>query len=505
MKILNEIQLVCNQTQKALEQVVKKLQTAINGEDRIDQLERELMPVLMNLGRACLEDFVAAAGNGNVGKKLVQGEQTLKRSLTKHTRAYRSIFGVLKIQRYVYAVREKTKALATPLDQRLGLPADEVSYVLQDWLTNLSVHMPYQAAVDWFEKTLGVGLSSTTAWRCIGKLGQSVEEFNEQRVPVAAENEQEILVVLADGKGVPIRRSLESRLEAELGIKPHKRSYVDRYEKCDRRSAVGDKNVSTQRATVGACYSIKAHRRTVDQLLAGEKNADAPHADAPRPCNKRLWGELTMIGEDDFSRGSVRVFESLVEELKSRDAAQQKTLICLMDGDHGLWNLQRAYLPQAVCIVDLFHVTEKLWKAAHCFHRDASVEAEQFVARYLRMLLEGKVDHVRGVFQRFLNQKKLTPTKRTNLSEVVTYFRTNRQRMRYDQYLAAGYPVGSGVIEGACKHVVGDRLCGTGMRWEIEGSQPMLDLRVTQLNGEWNQFINYRIKTEQEQLYQQAA
>ena len=499
MKILNEIQLVCNQTQKALEQVVKTLQMAIVGEDRIDQLERELMPVLMNLGRACLEDFVSAAGDGNLGKQLIQAEQTLKRSLTKHTRHYRSIFGVVKIQRYVYALREKTKALATPLDQRLGLPAVEVSYVLQDWLTNLSVHMPYQSAVDWFEKTLGVSLSSTTAWRCIGRLGQHVEEFNEQRAPVAAENEEEILVVLADGKGVPIRRSLESRLEAELGIKPHKRSYVDRYEKSDRRSAVGDKNVSTQRATAGACYSIKPHRRTAHQLLAGE------NTNAPQPCNKRLWGELTVIGEAGLSRGAERVFESLAEEVKSRDAAQQKTLVCLMDGDRGLWNLQQAHFPQAVCIVDLYHVTEKLWKAAHCFHRDASVEAEKFVARYLRMLLEGKVDHVRGVFQRFLNQKKLTPTKHTNLSEVVTYFRTNRQRMRYDQYLAAGYPVGSGVIEGACKHVVGDRLCGTGMRWEIEGSQPMLDLRVTQLNGEWNQFINYQIKTEQAQLYQQAA
>ena len=77
--------------------------------------------------------------------------------------------------------------------------------------------------------------------------------------------------------------------------------------------------------------------------------------------------------------------------------------------------------------------------------------------------------------------------------------------MRYGDYLAAGYPIGSGVIEGACKHVIGDRMCGTGMSWETEGAQPMLDLRVTKLNGEWNNFMEYRIQAEQEQLYNIAA
>ena len=150
---------------------------------------------------------------------------------------------------------------------------------------------------------------------------------------------------------------------------------------------------------------------------------------------------------------------------------------------------------------------EKLWKAAHCFYRDNSLEAESFVNRYLRMLLEGKVDSVRGVFQRFLNQhqKSWSKTKKTNMQDVITYFTTNRGRMRYHEYLAAGYPIGSGVVEGGCKHVIGDRFCRSGMRWEIEGAQPLLDLRVTHLNGEWKSFIEHHIQTEQESLYQRAA
>ena len=77
--------------------------------------------------------------------------------------------------------------------------------------------------------------------------------------------------------------------------------------------------------------------------------------------------------------------------------------------------------------------------------------------------------------------------------------------MRYGDYLAAGYPIASGVIEGACKHVIGDRMCGTGMRWETEGAQPMLDLRVTKLNKQWSQFIKFRIRTEQNRLYNIAT
>ncbi len=77
--------------------------------------------------------------------------------------------------------------------------------------------------------------------------------------------------------------------------------------------------------------------------------------------------------------------------------------------------------------------------------------------------------------------------------------------MRYDEYLAAGYPIGSGVVEGACRHLVKDRLEQTGMRWTVNGAQAMLHLRAIYLNGQWNAFVNYRIETEQARLYTQKA
>jgi hypothetical protein len=155
--------------------------------------------------------------------------------------------------------------------------------------------------------------------------------------------------------------------------------------------------------------------------------------------------------------------------------------------------------------LDIFHVNERLWAAAHCFHPEKSPQAEQFVERYLRMLLGGKVDSVIRSFRQLLATRRLTGEKRKRLMATITYYDNNRQHMRYDEYLAAGYPIGSGVAEGACRHLVKDRMEGAGMRWTLEGAQAMLHLRALYLNGDWHTFVEHRIEREQVALYGQAA
>lgn len=493
---LLQTELSLTHVQAAYQRIVKRIQEAHENSESLDKLERDLIAEVMNLGHAGLQDFIDAAGDGDVGPQLTTGDQVIGRSQEKHRRAYRSVFGEFEIERYVYCRREKTKALAKPLDQKLGLPADEISYVLEDWLGKLSVDVPFQTATEWLKDTLGIEMSSSMAHRRVGKLGSYVEDFNEQRESIPLEDEREILVALADGKGVPSRSSFEQRAHDELGVQLKCRPKPQKdYPKSKHRHVLGDHK--TQRAIAGAFYSIPSNVRTPQDVLDGQSQEAI--------ANKRLWAEMNVITDEEVSRGVERVFESLAAEHAQRDPAGTKPLVCLMDGDRHLWTLQQEYLPGAIGILDLFHVMEYLWLAAHCFHREASLEAERWVERHLHMLLENKVDCVRGLLQRAINGKSLNKTKLEHLGTVYRYFTTNRQRMQYGDYLAAGYPIGSGVIEGACKHVIGDRMCGTGMRWEFEGAQPMLDLRVTKLNGEWHDFISYRIRAEQELLYNIAA
>jgi hypothetical protein len=120
-------------------------------------------------------------------------------------------------------------------------------------------------------------------------------------------------------------------------------------------------------------------------------------------------------------------------------------------------------------------------------------------------MLEGKVGYVIGLYKRMLVQRDLKGSKAKTVRETITYFTNNRQYMKYDEYLAVGYPIGTGVVEGACRHFVKDRMELAGMRWEIEGAQAVLSLRALYLNDQWDDFIEHRIQTEQQGLYAQAA
>jgi len=115
------------------------------------------------------------------------------------------------------------------------------------------------------------------------------------------------------------------------------------------------------------------------------------------------------------------------------------------------------------------------------------------------------VGYVIGGLRRLRDQHDLRGEKRRTVEAAIRYYENNRDHMRYDEYLAAGYPIGSGVAEGACRHLVKDRMERTGMRWTVDGAQAMLHLRATYLNGDWQQFIDYRIETEQEALYGRTA
>jgi len=106
-----------------------------------------------------------------------------------------------------------------------------------------------------------------------------------------------------------------------------------------------------------------------------------------------------------------------------------------------------------------------------------------------------------GGFRQRAKKRKLTRTTLAKLEVHLGYFENNRHRMKYDKYLEQGYPIGSGVVEGACRNLVKDRMDRTGMRWKVDGAQAILDLRAVYLNGDWNQFQEYMIKCEQKRLY----
>lgn len=472
--------------QAQLQKMITFVEVAAANEQRIDQVERELFSRLLALGHSLLEAFVAAQGDGDMGPELPADDHLVRRLDEQRVRRYLSIFGELAIRRCVYARREGQAIERSPLDERLGLPAGEFSYVLEDWLQRLCVKESFHEATSDLRSLLGLSPSERAAEQMNQRMAEQAEAFGVTHAPPSPNEEGDILVATADGKGVPMRRPLEARTR-----------------RAPRRSK-GEKANKKQMAYVGAVYTIDRFRRTADDVMDEIARKECAAA-RPVPQHKQVWAEMTRVVEGETCTGRERLFVEMAIACHQRDPQRQKTLICLMDGEAALWNVEREWLPRAVGILDLFHVLERVWQVAHVFHREGSSDALQFVTHHLRQLLEGKVGYVIGHFKRLRDQHALRGAERRTVTAVIHYYENNRCHMCYDEYLAAGYPIGSGVAEGACRHLVKDRLEGTGMRWTVPGAQAMLHLRAIYLNGQWDEYVEYNIETEQDALYRRSA
>ena len=122
---------------------------------------------------------------------------------------------------------------------------------------------------------------------------------------------------------------------------------------------------------------------------------------------------------------------------------------------------------EVIEILDLYHVLDRLWDAAHCFHSEGSDEGKQFVEERLKKVLEGNVGYVIGGLRQMATKRRVRGGKKKEISDITGYFGKNRSRMRYEEYLKAGFPIGTGVVEGACRNLVKDRMERSGMHFSI--------------------------------------
>jgi hypothetical protein len=469
------------------DEIVNLVREAAERGERIDLVERDLMHSLLALGHSLMTAYVAQQGDGDCGPESTTAEGATTRRLPEpHDRRYVSIFGELTIRRVVYGTREGQQIKRAPLDEQLGLTEGDFSYVLEDWAQRLCLKESFAEAGHSLEMLLGLRLGRRTLEHMNRAVAEHGPAFRAALETPPAEEEGPILVVTADGKGVPMRR------EPQGGPKPH------------HRRTKGEKANKKQMACVGAVYSIEPFVRGAEDLL-DEVLRHRKAERRPRPRHKHVWAEMTHDVDGVPVTAKEAVFCQLCDELAARNVGEARPVVCLLDGERALWDAQEVYFPEAVGILDLFHVLERLWAVAHCFHKEGSPAAAEFVEHRLRDLLQGRVGYVIAGLRRRLKSGELKGERRRVVRSAVEYLANNRDHMRYDEYLAAGYPIGSGVAEGACRHLVKDRMEQTGMRWTVEGARSMLQVRALYLNGQWEEFLELRIEREQARLYGRPA
>jgi hypothetical protein len=474
--------------------LVERVRAAADQQQPIHHVEEALFRQLLVIGHSLLEAFLASSGEGDVGPTLnLPGERpsdpprVLPRLDGPRSRPYLSIFGEIPVKRTCYG---HGRLEAAPLDGRLHLPRRQYSYLFQQWLAAFVIDDAHAEAIKKLETILGLGVSVKASEDLNREQAGDVEPFQNHLATPDPTQEGPILVVTADCKGVPLVKSaLGPQAAGESApATPLPTAATPRRGK-------GQKANKKRMAAVGAVYTIEPFARTADEVIDEVMRKKAAQR-RPRPMHKRVRADLLV--------GKVALFLWLADEVIRRNPQGSRPLVFLSDGERALHDRQGEFLPEdAICILDLFHVMERLWKAAWCFFDEATQkrEAHQWVEKHLRMLLEGKVRYVISGLSQMKTKRGLKGTRRKTIEEVTGYFRRNSERMEYDEYLAKGYPIGSGVVEGACRHLVKDRLERTGMRWRPEGAQSMLDLRATYLNEEWVPFWAYHIEQEDERLY----
>ncbi len=467
------------------------LEAAQQGVD-LQTVERQVFDFVLKLGHAVIETFLQAQGDGNLGETCVtKSKETLFRSDKLVDRQLQTVFGHHTIQAYVYATGAHEKIALRPVDARLQLSERRVSYLLEEFTQYFCVDQAFQQAARGIDLVLRQKVPVDSLERINRRMGDRAAEFLDELPKPPAKKEGELLVFTGDGKGVPLVKE-ETRSLAAFEDRPKRPG--------NRRMAI-----------LASVYSVDRYVRTPEEIVAalfrdGERpqgdNRPVPQFKHVRACFPKVYDSDT--DQPELVPGSFEAFSWGNKQVAQRRRPDQP-LIRLMDGQKSLWDVADACLDsvpasETVDILDILHVSQYVWRAAGAFcntyeHREA------FAREWLLRILQGDVRGVIRKLRRMATSRGLAGKKRKEITIVCRYFKNNAARMRYDEYLRNGYPIATGVIEGACRHLVKDRMERSGMRWRLDGAQAMLNVRAVWQSSYWERFQIWRIKHEQATLH----
>ncbi len=445
-------------------------------------MERRLLSQVLALGRALFALFLArraAATDGAVDRDPAGVERPYHDA---RTRGYLSIFGRIAFTRpYFYCKGAGGRA---PVDDLLSLPPTVCSDLVRETAEELGVGEAYHKGLDVLRRLLDLALSTRTLQEQVAEDAPGVEAFYAQQAPPPPTEEAPILVVQADGKGVPI---LHRTGDAAAVAPPV-------------RLGKGQKHGGKKEATLTALYTIAPAVRTpeavVESLFRDPPQAavegDTDRAAREGPRHKRLWA--TLAGKDAaLAEAAARVAR--------RDGAHITHRVALTDGSQALQERVQRHFPTFTLVLDLIHVTEYLWTAANALRGETDPRRTAWVkARTLRLLCSEHAEVVADL--RHLAHAATCPRRaRTVLTKVAAYLERNAPYMDYAAYLAQGWPIATGVLEGACRHLVKDRCERSGMRWTIAGAEALLHLRAVHENGDGDAYHAFRRRQRHQRLY----
>ena len=342
--------------------LVERLHAAADQHQPIHQVEEAIFRDLLVMGRSLLQAFLASSGDGDLGPTLTSSPtirpthpvSCLASTESGHVLTCRS--SVRSPSRGSATVRAESRP--PPWMRDCTCHGDSIRTCFQQWLGAFVVDDAHAEAIKKLGTILGLEVSVKASEDLNREQGGDVEPFQNHLPTPEATEEGPILVVTADCKGVPLVRSALPPERRRAGAPLPKSA--------NKRRGKGEKANKKKMAAVGAVYTIDPFVRTADEVIDEVMRKKAAER-RPEPAHKRVRAELLV--------GKVALFLWLADEVIRRDPTRARPLIFLSDGERALHDRQGEYLPEdAICILDLFHVMERLWKAAWCFFDESTPE-----------------------------------------------------------------------------------------------------------------------------------
>lgn len=460
-----------------LEFIVTRLQAEELRHAEHGEVEQFLHSDGMELLRRLLQGHLDLRSRDEVRLDGVVGANDSERTHVRRNcrRKLMTLFGEVMIFRHGYSAPGNSRLY--PLDGELNLPPDSYSDGLRRQVSESASKNSFDDCVKEVEKASGGKVPKRQAQTLVRDVSQDFESFYRAREAVQREattnpTDTIPLVLSVDGKGIVMRPS---------GLREGTRQAAER-EATNKRTRLspGEKRNRKRMATVATVYSVEKHQRTAEQIM-GREDRTLP---APRASNKRVWASL----ERDMSE----VIDEQFREALVRDPDKLRPWIMLLDGNlHQLEivkSMAKKHGVDVTVTVDFIHVLEYLWKAAHCLNAVGSKEAEQWVADRALSILQGKASTVAAGMRRSATLRGRDKDARKAIDDCANYLLKFRSYLRYDENLERGLPIATGVIEGACRHLIKDRMDITGARWGLEGAEAVLKLRSLRSSGDFDEY-----------------
>jgi hypothetical protein len=455
--------------------------------DRGREVQRQMVQDHLDLRAAREEETAREHGAAVAGADGI----TRSRVETGHGRLLATLFGTVQVRRCAW--RRPGAGNLYPADAALSLPASRHSHTLARLAALEAARGSFEAAHAAITRRCGPVIGKRQVEQAVVHAAGDIAAFYAARVPMPC-TASTLLVISADAKGIVMRPG---------ALRPATAKAAARQGKMRTRLTAGEKPNRKRMATLACVYDAEPAPRRPHDVIAPPGGRHGRRKPRPGPKARAKW--LAGSVEHD----PAEVIAAAFDQAEDRDPARQRTWVVLVDGAEHQLDLIRAEAARrgvtTSIVIDLIHVLEYIWKAAWSLHAAGDPAAEDWVAVKALAVLTGNSAQVAAGITAEAEAAGLTASQRHGADTCVHYLTSKHEFLRYDQALAAGWPIATGVIEGACRHLIGDRLDITGARWGLDGAEAILTLRAVISNGDFEEYWRFHLAREHQRLYPGTA